>query len=105
MFTRKYWSIQQLTLLIGLFASDFSSIYNLSEDKQRIDNSKEKLQFTDRNKNNQEFLNEDDITLLDNEVTEDEVLRALKASNNKSAPGLDDLPCEVYKVLWINIKT
>ena len=90
--------------ILKYLKNHFSSIYNPSEDKQRLDNNKEKLQFTNRNKNNQEFLDEDDINLLDNEISENEVLRALKASNNKSAPGLDGLPCEVYKVLWIDIK-
>ena len=90
--------------ILKYLKNHFSSIYNPSENKHRLDNNKEKLQFTNRNKNNQEFLNEDDITFLDNKITEDEVLRALKSSNNKSAPGLDGLPCEVYKVLWIDIK-
>ena len=49
-------------------------------------------------------LNEDDILLLNANLTEYEIHNALKMSNNKSAPGLDGLPCELYKVLWNNIK-
>lgn len=50
------------------------------------------------------ILTDDDNVLLDSELSEAEVLKALKLSNNKSAPGLDGLPCEVYKVFWKDIK-
>ena len=42
---------------------------------------------------------------LDQDVTEDEVLSALKLMKNGAAPGLDGIPIEVYKVLWQDIKT
>ena len=48
--------------------------------------------------------NQDDITLLNTDLSESEVLNALKHSNNGSAPGLDGLPGEFYKFFWKDIK-
>ena len=45
-----------------------------------------------------------DTTLLDSDLTEGELLKALKLSNNNSAPGLDGLPSEIYKVFWKDLK-
>lgn len=50
------------------------------------------------------LLDENDKLMLDEHLTESEVLTALKLSNNKSAPGSDGLPGEVYKFFWNNLK-
>ena len=50
------------------------------------------------------FINEDDELILNNILTSQELLSALKKSNNKSAPGTDGLPCEIYKMFWKDIK-
>ena len=50
------------------------------------------------------FLDEHDINYLDEDITEGEVLNALKRSNNGSAPGLDGLPAEVYKFFWDDLR-
>ena len=89
--------------ILKYIKNHFCSIYNQSEDKNNVDNNA-KLLFTTKNKDIPEYLNEDDIRFLDTDITEAEVLRALKLSNNKSAPGPDGLPSEVYKLLWIDIK-
>ncbi len=45
-------------------------------------------------------LEDSDKSILNNELTSEEILNALKTSNNKSAPGSDGLPGEVYKFFW-----
>ena len=52
----------------------------------------------------QTFINEEDNSILNNILTAEELLVALKKSNNKSAPGTDGLPCEIYKMFWKDIK-
>ena len=56
------------------------------------------------NHSNVPKLNENQISLLENDVIESEVLSALKSMKNGKSPGLDGLPIEVYKVLWNDIK-
>ena len=56
------------------------------------------------NPNNVPKLDVNQIALLENDVTEAEVLSSLKSMKNGSSPGLDGLPIEVYKVLWNDIK-
>ncbi|GFS14462.1 retrotransposon protein, putative, unclassified [Elysia marginata] len=38
------------------------------------------------------------------ELSEQEVLAALKSMKNGSSPGPDSLPAEFYKVFWVDIK-
>ena len=90
----------ELARILEYLKTHFSSIYNPA--KNKFDDTESKSQFTKRTKDS--YLNEEDINFLDSEISEEEILSALKTSNNKSAPGLDGLPCEVYKVLWIDIK-
>ena len=49
-------------------------------------------------------LQEVEKNLCESPLSENEVLLALKALNNKSAPGLDGLPAEFYKVFWNGLK-
>ena len=49
-------------------------------------------------------LDDNEKALLENDVTESEVLSSLKSMKNGSSPSLDGLPIEVYKVLWNDIK-
>ena len=51
------------------------------------------------------ILDENDDFNLNSEISESEVLSALKLLNNNSAPGLDGLPCEIYKFFWNDLKT
>ncbi len=67
--------------------------------------SDEKLdQFLGRSVNSVPRLNEDDKTLLDKEITEQELLGIIKSCPNGKTPGLDGIPIEFYKVFWVNIK-
>ena len=50
------------------------------------------------------FLDDEDISYLDEPISEVEVLNALKSCRNGSAPGLDGLPAEVYKFFWDDIR-
>ena len=58
--------------------------------------------FLNQSANN--VIPEHDIKNLENDISEQEVLNALKAMKNGSAPGLDGIPIECYKVLWHDIK-
>ena len=51
-----------------------------------------------------DVLNMGDQLTLKDDLSEEELLRAIKMSNKKSAPGLDRLSCEVYKVFWKHLK-
>ena len=51
-----------------------------------------------------DFLDDTDHHVLNKELTESELLGALKSSNNKSAPGNDGLPAEIYKFFWNSLK-
>ena len=50
------------------------------------------------------FLSEDDLITLNKNITETEILAALKSSNTNSAPGPDGLTSEFYKFFWKDIK-
>ena len=45
-----------------------------------------------------------EMEALNGEITETEVLNALKSTQNNKAPGSDGLPAEFYKVFWRDIK-
>ncbi len=49
-------------------------------------------------------LTDNEKETIDSMVTEQEILKALKASPNNKSPGEDGLPSEFYKVFWNNIK-
>ena len=49
-------------------------------------------------------LSEEKADSMDQSVSEREVLLALSSMKNGSAPGLDGLPAEVFKVFWIDLK-
>ena len=53
---------------------------------------------------NDSFLDEHDINILNKDLTQAEILSALKTSNTNSAPGPDGLTSEFYKVFWNDIK-
>ena len=56
------------------------------------------------NRNNVYVLNDDERENSDFLLSESEILAALKSTKGGSAPGLDGLPVEVYKVFWHDIK-
>ena len=96
-------NVNELTDPIDILKSiknHFEILY--SKNKNHNENSA-KSNFNNRN-DKVEFLTEEDIAYLEKDISEDEVLKALKESKNDSAPGLDGIPCEVYKVLWKDIK-
>ena len=49
-------------------------------------------------------LNDEDKEECEYEITESEVALALKSMHNGAVPGLDGIPCEIYKVFWKTIK-
>ena len=49
-------------------------------------------------------LDVNDVISLNKDLSEQELLTALKSLNNNSAPGLDGLPSEIYKFFWKDIK-
>jgi hypothetical protein len=49
-------------------------------------------------------LSEDEKKDLDTEITEAEILAALKTCKNGKSPGIDGIPVEFYKVFWLDIK-
>ena len=59
-----------------------------------------------------QFLNRDNINVIDEterdffniQISEGELLSTLKSTKNGSAPGLDGLPMEVYKIFWHDLK-
>ena len=86
--------------ILNYIKNHFEILYSQSK-KTNTESSKINF-FNTTDKCN--FLTEEDVSFLDKDIAEDEVLEALKASKNDSAPGLDGLPCEVYKVFWKDIK-
>ena len=56
------------------------------------------------NPNNAIQVSEEDNELLNKHISENDLLMALKNSNNSSAPGIDGLPGEVYKFFWVDLK-
>ena len=56
------------------------------------------------NQSNVNTLNENEKEDMDTLITSNEILATLKRMKNDSAPGLDGLPVEVYKVFWTDIE-
>ena len=42
---------------------------------------------------------------MEQEITEDELIKVLKTNDNNKSPGDDGYPVEFYKVFWTDIKT
>ena len=82
-------------------ADHFSSLYALSKEKYS-DINEASLLFLDPY--NRIQLKDDDKANLNINISEEELLTALKISKNGSSPGLDGLPGEVYKFFWADIK-
>ena len=49
-------------------------------------------------------LDNDERDMMNNEITENELLAALKLTQNNKSPGSDGLPAEFYKMFWHDIK-
>jgi hypothetical protein len=50
------------------------------------------------------LVSEDNAEMLDNEITMQEVAKAVQALPNGKSPGLDGIPVEIYKLFWTKIK-
>ena len=50
------------------------------------------------------ILDNDERDTMNNEITENELLAALKLTQNNKSPGSDGLPAEFYKMFWQDIK-
>ena len=77
----------------------FESLYQIENNSTKVDAGKS---FIDDGNGN--VLDEEDKILLNRNISSGEILNALKTSNNKSAPGSDGLPGEVYKIFWNEIQ-
>ena len=49
-------------------------------------------------------LSDEEAAPLECEITEAELHRSVASMKNGSSPGMDGIPAEVYKVLWIDVK-
>ena len=86
--------------ILGEIKDHFSQIYSThSHDKDD-----ESLNDIFVNREGAGIIDVNDKFVLNSILSEGEILRALKQSKNSSSPGLDGLPCEVYKFFWNNIK-
>ena len=87
--------------ILSELTNNFSNIYNVTGAMRENECNFDKL-FLDKS----DSLNENEVENLniENELVENDVLLALKKSKNGSSPGLDGLPCEVYKFFWIDLK-
>ena len=77
---------------------------NLYRSAKLNNNSAEYNDLLYNNINHIPKLTEEDKEDLDKEITEQEILAALKTCKNGKSPGLDGLPVEFYKVFWLDIK-
>lgn len=50
-------------------------------------------------------ISQNNIDVMDKELTEEELLKVIKSLPNNKTPGEDGLPAEFYKLFWINIKS
>ena len=73
----------------------------------------EKLYTSANTKNSDNYINSlnkpedikpEHIDAMENEITEEELLKIIKMLPNNKSPGEDGLPSEFYKVFWIDIK-
>ena len=79
----------------------FNQLYSLENNASNEDDFTREFLHSN---NEQTFLNDNDMSILNKDLSINELLLALKTSNNKSAPGSDGLPCEIYKMFWNQIK-
>ena len=78
---------------------NFKELYESRDDQLNLNANEFFFDLSDEN-----ILNDIERSALDEDISETEVAQALKTSNNGSSPGLDGLPCEVYKFFWNDIK-
>ena len=87
--------------ILAEVAVHFSSLYN-SRDQNLVSESMYDHIFLDKDTS---ILSEnEDNSFLNINISENEILSALKRSKNGSSPGLDGLPSEIYKFFWNDIK-
>ena len=79
--------------ILNYVRNHFESLYQIENNSTKVDAGKS---FIDDGNGN--VLDEEDKILLNRNISSGEILNALKTSNNKSAPGSDGLPGEVYKI-------
>ena len=79
-----------------------SHFQDLYKEDHSISREESGLSFIDDG--NGKVLNESDKIILNNSISKVEILNALKKSNNKSAPGSDGLPGEIYKIFWNDLQ-
>ena len=87
--------------ILSELTTHFKNIYNVTEDMLNKEASYDKI-FLEKNESFND--NEVENLVIENEILENDILMALKNSKNGSSPGLDGLPCEVYKFFWNDIK-
>ena len=78
----------------------YQHLYQKKQTRDEIENINHFLHGHDYPK-----LSEDEKEYCEGLIAEDEAANALKALNNGSAPGLDGLTTEFYKVFWKKIKS
>ena len=84
--------------ILELIKTNFENLYSLSGGSNPTYDDV----FVDSSGAN--VLDANDHIILNEELSETELFLALKSLNNNSAPGLDGLPCEVYKMFWLDLK-
>ena len=90
--------------ILNNIADHFSTLYSCpNENKNNYNHDEASFIFLDPA--NQIQVNDDDRTNLNMNISEIELLSALKNSKNGSSPGIDGLSSEVYKFFWPDIKT
>ena len=81
--------------ILNEIACHFSSIYSCKNNKEET--CFEKYSSIFLNPSNSMKINDEDKDALNLNITENEILMALKSMKNGSSPGLDGIPGEVYK--------
>ena len=87
--------------ILDFLRNYYEQIYKSPQSRYNIDDGRFN---TFLNPNNVPKLKEEQKEEMEINLTEGEILAALKCTNNNSSPGLDGLPVEVYKVFWVDIK-
>ena len=83
--------------ILEFIKNHYENIY--SDNDKNLNGSADHFAF---NNEDIDFLDATEQHILNQEITESELLGALKSSNNKSAPGNDGLPAEIYDFLGIH---
>ena len=79
----------------------FENLYTNVDTDLNSDHDIDSIFFSSENNS---FLDERDLLILNKDLTQSEILSALKTSNTNSAPGPDGLTSEFYKFFWNDIK-